>query len=101
MIVDKVFRQELGRKAQQFVRTHWNHKMVAKRYLELIEDNVLDHWWCDPQTIGYVYGCGLPKAQAVRVVRAMIQNFGVKSLQVSDKPNLEKAFIDLASKQAG
>lgn len=96
LILDKNYRLELGENAKTFVETRWATKDVAERYLRLLNDDVAKEWWCDPNKITYVLGAGMPEEQAKKVVRGMIENKGLESLQLSDKPRLERAFLKMA-----
>ena len=98
LIVDPDFRQALGEKARMFVNSHWQPEAVAARYLQLIQGNVPTHWWQDPSQIRYVYGCGMSQTQVIRIVSEMINRFGLESLQIPDKPQMQKAFIELIKK---
>jgi hypothetical protein len=97
MIIDDQFRLELGQKAKEFVESSWTVELVAGRYLKLLEDEVPDDWWCNPHDVRYVGGCGMPLNHAKSLVSGLIKKFGVSALQLSDKPALEQAFIDLTS----
>lgn len=96
LVVDSDFREALGRRAREHVNTRWSASRVAGRYLELIHGRAEAAWWCDPQKVLYVRGCGMPQAHAARIVRGVIERHGIAALQVSDKPRLEQAFADLA-----
>jgi glycosyltransferase involved in cell wall biosynthesis len=100
MVVDVEFRRELGRKALEFVARRWSSKAVARRYLSLLNDDFPDTWWCDPASICYVHGAGLTEQHARRLVAAMVDNYGPGSLQISDKPKLETAFLEFAQSGA-
>lgn len=100
LVVDKDFREALGRRAREHVKTRWSASQVAGRYLELIHGRAEAAWWCDPQDVLYVRGCGMPQAHAARMVRAMIERYGMAVLQVPDKPRLEQAFAELAGQGA-
>ncbi|MEO8385185.1 MAG: hypothetical protein ABI583_08085 [Betaproteobacteria bacterium] len=97
LVIDRAFRLELGAKARRFVTTHWTAKAVAERYLKLLNDDIPENWWFDPMDVRYVRGCGMPQAHASRLVRELIARYGVRSLQVADKPELEQAFVRLAA----
>lgn len=101
LVVDRDFRETLGRRAREHVKTRWSASQVAGRYLELIHGRAEAAWWCDPQDVLYVRGCGMSQAHAARTVRAMIERYGVGALQVSDKPRLEQAFAELAGLGTG
>lgn len=96
LVVDVEHRRELGRRAQMFVRTQWAPEEVARRFLRLIKKDIPHDWWCDPQEIRYVYGGGISDVHAREVVRGLIERFGTPSLQLEDKPELEKAFLKFA-----
>jgi hypothetical protein len=96
LVVDKDFREALGRSASEYVSARWSTAKVAGRYLELICGRARAEWWCDPQDVLYVRGFGMPQAHAACMVKAMIERYGISSLQVSDKPRLEQAFAELA-----
>jgi glycosyltransferase involved in cell wall biosynthesis len=100
LVVDKDFRETLGQRASEYVNSRWSAVKVAGRYLELIYGRAEAAWWCDPQDVLYVRGCGMPQAHAARMVRALIERYGMASLQVSDKPRLEQAFAELAGRGA-
>ena len=95
LIVDEAYRLEVGKQAQQFVRSQWTFKKVAERYVRLIEGDVPDHWMYDPKDLRYVYGWG-PEDSIKQAVRDLIEYGGVAALQLSDKPELEKRFIEFA-----
>ena len=97
MIVDDSFRFELGQKAKQFVESKWTVELVAGRYLKLLENEIPDDWWHNPKDVSYVGGCGMPLSYAQLLISDLIKKFGVSALQVSDKPELEQAFVSLAS----
>lgn len=96
MIVDINYRQDLGRKAKEFVLGHWSQEEVARRYLRLLKGDIPEEWWCDPRKIRYVHGCGMPEEHAKTLARGLIERYGKASLQLSDKPELERAFVEFA-----
>lgn len=101
LIEDYDFRIELGARAKEFVTTTWSAAAVARRYLDLIDGRPEDEWWCDPATIRYVFGCGMDDQHAARMVASVIDFGGVSALQLSDKPELERCFLDLALRERG
>ncbi len=96
LIVDEEFRLELGKRAQEFVRTKFTPKQVAERYLQIIEGSIPEEFMFDPNTIRYVQGYGMPESQSKEIVRNMIEKFGIESLCISDKSNLERRFREYA-----
>jgi len=96
LIVDKEFRLALGQKAQNFVRTERTPEQVARRYLQMIEGTIPEDLMFDPNLIGYVQGCGMPEFQSKEIIRNMIEQYGIGSLCLSDKPELEQRFREYA-----
>jgi hypothetical protein len=99
LIVDHKFREELGKKAQEFVRTHWSAINVARHYLLLINGNFPAEWLYDPRNIRYLHGCGLSEAKVKKIIAAFLKTGGGKSLCLSDKPELEEMFIQFAARK--
>ena len=100
LIVDEEYRLELGRMAQGFVRTKWTPELVARRYLEIIEGTVPKEFMFDPNNIRYVQGGGMPEYRSKEIIRTMIGQYGIESLCLSDKPELEQKFREYAYEAA-
>lgn len=98
LIVDKEFCRQLGQKAQDFVCQKWAPERVAQRFINLVEGKIPDDWWLDPQEIRYVQGCGMPERHARYLVKGLIERYGTEALQLSDKPDVERAFVELAAR---
>jgi len=96
LIRDENYRLELGKSAQEFVRTRWTPEEIAKCYLKIIESNIPVNWFFDPHDVYYLQGYGLPEDKSKEIIRAMVKKYGVKSLCLSDKPKLEQRFIEYA-----
>jgi hypothetical protein len=96
LIVNREDRLRLGGEAQKFVREKWNAAEVARRYLRLIEGDIPEEWWLDPATVTYLEGFGQPVERTKENIRQMVEQFGVESLQLSHRPDLERAFLEFA-----
>ncbi len=97
LIINKDERENLGRDALRFVHEKWNAKEVAKRYLRIIEGDVPNEWIFDPNDVCYLEGACQPRERTKAIVREMVEKHGVESLQLSHRPDLEKAFLDFAN----
>lgn len=97
LIVDIQFREELGKKARDFVLSQWSPPKVAGRYLQLLNDDVPTQWWCDPASVHYLHGCGLHKERVRRLISLLTDKFGSTALQVNDKPDLKAALASFAT----
>jgi hypothetical protein len=96
LVEDVEYRKSLGEKAQRFVREKWAAGQVASRYLRLINGDVPSEWWFDPARVTYLEGAGQSTEKTRSIVQAIIERYGVESLQLSHRPALERAFVDFS-----
>ncbi len=96
MITDHAFREDIGRRAQIFVRDHWSARRVAEKYLMLINGTYPREWLFDPKQIRYLEGCGLKKERGIELVRAFLAAGGPGTLCLNDKPELAALFVGMA-----
>jgi hypothetical protein len=101
LITDEAYRAELGERARRFVEEHWTPVEVARRYLRLIEGTAPASWFYDPARIRYLHGYGLSEARLKAVLGEVLKQGGTGALQLSDKPELERLFLDFAREGAG
>lgn len=101
LVLDVEYRQELGKRAQQFVSSRWSSQEVARRYMLLFRDQIPAEWWFDPQQIEYFHGFGLPSQGLAQLVDQLVQGGGRESLCLSDKPELEGRLLALAEQARG
>jgi len=100
-ITDEACRSELGERAKRFVEERWTPVEVARRYLRLIEGTAPASWFYDPSRIRYLHGYGLSEARLKTVLRGVLKQGGTGALQLSDKPELERLFLEFAQEGAG
>jgi len=96
LIREEEYRKKLGDSAQQYVLKHWSPKSVASKFYQLITGVYPKEWLFDPYKIFYMNGYGLNEELLKEVVNSMISEGGIQSLQLRDKPELEKRFYELA-----
>lgn len=96
LIVDADYRLKAGQRAREYARTYLAPAKVAARFLRLIEDDVPAQWFRNPADIKYLAGDSLPLEQVRARVAAVIRTAGAGALRLSDKPELERAFVDFA-----
>ncbi len=94
LIINKEERLLLGKNASDFVRGKWNAKMVASRYKQIIEGNIPENWWINPNEINYLHGAGQKIDITKKNIMNIIAKLGVKSLQLNHRPDLENAFLE-------
>jgi len=96
LIIDVTYRENLGRCAEMFVRDNWSPRLVATRYLNLINNEIPGSWWCDPNQITYVQGCGSPEKKVRNVLARLIASCGAAALQCEHRPDLRAALVEFS-----
>ena len=97
LIDDSRYRIELGQAARKFVRDRWDSRLVAERYLRLLNDDVPASWMCSPQNLSYVTGCGVAQDHLISVSRHIVDHFGWPAFCLDGKPALEQQLAELLS----
>lgn len=93
-ILNKKERIELGLLAKKFVTEKWNQKSVAKKYIQIINGNIPDSWWLNPNEILYFEGYGQSKDQLRKTIKNLTDTYGIDALNLSHNKTLENAFIN-------
>lgn len=96
LVIDEAYRLELGKSARRFVEEKWSAQCVAEKYIRLIDGDIPDEWFANPNDIVYLHGGGLPEEKVREITRNLILFKGVKALQLSHRPELERAFVEFA-----
>jgi len=96
LIIHREERLRLGMEAHKFVLEKLSPAQVARRYLRLIEGDIPQEWWLDPSTVTYLEGWGQPVERTQENIRHMVASLGVESLQLTHRPDLERAFLEFA-----
>jgi hypothetical protein len=99
LVLDRAFREDLGRSAQTFVLSRWSARRVASRYLRLLDGTAPPDWFYSPQKIEYLHGCGLTDGGARHLINKFIRLGGKQSLCLSDKIDLQNRFIAFSNHQ--
>jgi len=96
MATNSELRSTLGEAAKYFIRCQWSAQAVAKRYVRLIDGDIPPEWYFNPKSVCYVYGaCQRDEATKTNVKR-LITAFGLSSLCVGHRPDLESALREMA-----
>lgn len=96
LINDKSYRKKIGTAAQNFVLNIWSPRVVAMKYMQIINGKVPQYWMFSPYKINYLNGGGINENCLKKLLRDMIEKEGIESLQLRDKQDLEKKFYDFA-----
>jgi hypothetical protein len=97
LIVNVDERKRIGVEANQFVRKNWNGLSFASRYKKLIDGEIPSEWIFHSSDITYLEGYGQSIDQTKKNIVEIIEKYGVESLHLSHRPNLEKAYSVLAN----
>lgn len=76
-----------------FVKTTWNSKAVAERYIQLLENKVPQEWMYTPSDIKYFLGYGIEKSRLQSFLFAYVNKYGERALFLDDKPVLKDKLL--------
>lgn len=100
LILDHEYREGLGRQARGFVERQWTRRIVSEKFAQLIQGDIPDEWWYSPFDHPVnVYGAGLPATKAKELLRLMLRGGGVSALGLTDKPEIERQFVQFANQE--
>lgn len=85
---------KFGLKARQYVETHAAPDTVARKILRVIQGDIPESWWFDPQDIRYVHGYGQTADLARLFLHNYIEENHPKALLLDDKPKVKQALLD-------
>ncbi len=97
LILDPVGRVALGARARCFVEARWSAVEVSRRYMAMIRGDVPPDWYCNPQDISYVHGCGVSAPQLRETLRRFLDAGGPRAFCLEDKPVLKARLLRMAS----
>jgi hypothetical protein len=95
LIIGEKAREEAGEKAKSFVKFNWESKIVAQKYLKIINNKFPESWYYDPYECDYIYGCGVSKEKIKATVTQIVGEYGIEALCLDDKQKLIDNYIGL------
>jgi len=99
LLADADLREELGKRARDFVRDHWSRTAIAERFARLITNEISPHWIISPEEVRYVHGWGLEERQIAHTVREVVAVGGQGALLLDHNPGARDALLRLAGVQ--
>jgi len=91
LCLDERKRIQTGKELNTFVNSMWNYKVVAKRYLDIINNQYDNKWVYDPKKISYFNGWGLNESEMKENVKKIIKHHGgTLNLRISNPEIIEK-----------
>jgi|GEM_PF-290132 glycosyltransferase involved in cell wall biosynthesis len=100
LIDDHKYRTELGLAARDFIHSRWDNRLVAQRYLQLLNGDVPASWLCSAKELSYIHGCGVDQDQIVLVGRYIVDHFGWPAFRLEGKSELKKQLAKLLNQPA-
>lgn len=80
LVADASLRQDLGSRAQAFVRSQLLAERVAAHHVRLLSQGAPDDWYFDPAEVRYFEGYGRPREATRATMREVIAATGVAGL---------------------
>lgn len=80
MITEKEFREELGKKAQNFVKKNCTSEIVAKKINSVIMGVSPQKWIMEAESVENIYGYGMSQEKIKEVVSSIVKIGGDKKL---------------------
>ena len=81
----------------RFFKKICNSFDVAKRYKRILDGLIPAEWWFEPKDVIYLEGCGQPVEITKSNIKDILNKKGIKSLHLSQRSELEAAFIKFVS----
>ena len=96
LIKNKQYRIQKGMELNAFLRDNWGCKLVAQKYLNIINGDIPPEWYFDNTQINYTQGWGLSEKEVKNNIKGMVNRYGKEGLCLSKNPKLEKIFLHFA-----
>ena len=93
LLTDKVYAKTLGIKAQDFIKKNWDAKVVAQKYLDIINGNIPSDIIRSPLNDIDIFGAGINYEVRKKIIRTIIKNYSTASLCLNHHPKLKDAVI--------
>lgn len=84
----------LGEELHDFILENWNSKVIANKFLMLINDNYPSEWIYNTNSNRYIYGYGISKEELKKQYSDIYDKFGIESFQLKHNVELEKKILE-------
>ena len=92
---DKVFRVQKGIELQNFLEKNWSSKLVAKKYMLIINDQVPKEWFFDWKCNDYIEGVGIDRVKIFEICKVIKNVYGKEKLFLSHNLKLTSALDEI------
>lgn len=88
------YRQELGRRAHDFVMENWSPQKVGLRYCRMLEGSAPQHWFYNPLENKNINGYGINENELKNFLTAYMKLFSTKGLFADHNPELIEKILE-------
>lgn len=96
-VADRNALRSLAVDAHAFVTSVWERSAVASRFLTILQDGPDPSWVVAPDTVDYLWGCGVTPDEVARRTGAVLSVRGETGLALPSQPRTRAAFVRAAS----
>ena len=93
LIIDHAYRSHCGKLLQREFLNKWGEKIVAQRFLKIIEDDVPKSWFFSPFEKQYLHGWGLSKYELTDHLINYIKEYNARGLHLDHNPELKNIIM--------
>lgn len=76
---------KVGQEAQSFVKTKWSALEIAKRYEQILANDVPKEWYLNPNEVFYTQGCGISNVDLKHQIKSQFDHGGLDSFVLSHR----------------
>lgn len=100
LVTNREMRHRAGSDALRFIRDKWDHRLVARRLMMIIQNRIPPAWIVDPAGLRYWQGWGAPQEKVADYVAEMVDRCGIRSLRIGHNPRLQAIILDAIAARA-
>ena len=97
LVKDREYRERLGKKAKAFVEKNWAPRIVAERYLRLMEGTIPAGWMTNPGDVLYIHGACQEAGRTIKNVVAIVSRDNTAALGLDHNRALEQKLLNFAN----
>lgn len=98
LLCDEKLRKKIGKKEMDYVEKNNNSKVVAKKLLRVLDNNIPIDWMYDPAQNEYPFGFGLTREKVIQNVVDMIDTYGEEALMLDKGHRIYQVYMDIYRK---
>lgn len=95
LIENEDLRKAIGEAEKEYINKYTKVDIVAKKVLSLLDGEIPEDWWFNPEDNDYIWGMGKSKDLITKHVVELVQSYGEKSLKLPENSVLRKKYMEL------